>query len=202
MSAAKPSPGSMPDTRDLLDLMALTHVPRWAIMPMLRPQTVAEHSYRVTIIMNWMVNQIHVTHPLPGGGPDFMGPRVWAYALSHDVEEARTGDIPGPAKRRVDGGIPDFLDWTPEQRNRWCIGQWGSRDHIKLVLKLADLIEAYTWLQRWGSPCDHRSRVLVELWGDIKGLCDDLQSEPYPKPTIGWYELAKWVRDALVYEAR
>lgn len=195
--------------RDLVDLLALSHVPRWAIVPMLRPQSVAEHSYRVTVILAWLTNQIHTTHPLPDGGPDYMGPRSWSYAMAHDVEECRTGDIPGPAKRRLGASVAeqkasariDYLGWTPAQRDLWNLDQ-DFGPHFMLRLKLADLIEAYTYLHAWGRHCDHRTRVLTELGNDIRAICDQLEALPYPKPAIGWWPLVTEVIGAIVYEAR
>lgn len=179
-------------------------------MPMLRPQSVAEHSYRVTVIMAWMTNQIHTPYPLPDGGPDYMGPNVWAYAISHDVEESRTGDIPGPAKRRLDAAMDeqkasariDYLGWSKAQRNLWAVGWYQDSATVQLRLKLADLIEAYVYLHHWGRASDHRTRVLAELYADVQKLCDDLDNSNYPKPKVGWWPLTSGLIAALVYEAR
>lgn len=204
--------GPIPDTRDLVDLLALSHVPRWAILPMLRHQTVAEHSYRVAVITHWLYNQ---------ADPGMMHAAMVTYALAHDAEEARTGDIPGPAKRSMArsmqascpkvlcededlvDGPPDHLGWTQAQYNCWCmdIGDIGGPAVYRALVKLADLIEAYTWLQRWGSACDHRHRVLVELWRDVMKVAADLDQRG-DKVDGGWGKLVHTVRDAMVYEAR
>lgn len=187
---------SNPNTRDLLDMLALSHVPRWCIVPMTRPQTVAEHSYRVAIMVSWML----------GMGLDCL---TLTRALSHDVEEARTGDIPGPTKRILssdiygDGWPENILGWEDEQYELWALTPKTVRPDHLLVLKLADLLETYTYLHAWGRECDHRTRVLTELWREIDEVAGKMDKTKLPCTRAqSWYGVARMVRDAVVYEAR
>lgn len=68
-------------------------VPRWSVAPIAKPQNIAEHSYFVAL---------YTMELLPFTDLDErqqMAALRWA--LIHDLPEVRTGDFPGPVKRRV-----------------------------------------------------------------------------------------------------
>ena len=65
--------------------MCLSYVPRWGIVAMDRPQSVAEHSYRVAMIALRIASEADVAIDL-------------AEILAHDLEEAHTGDTPATEK--------------------------------------------------------------------------------------------------------
>lgn len=131
----------------LTELLALSHVPRWAIVPHLIPQSVADHVYRTTVIFIELADAIGVGYE--------HGDLITV--LTHDLAEARTGDIPTPAK--VDLGIPpENLVFT--------------HDQVRRVFQLADLIEAYTFIERWGTG-EHSRRVAAQLRTKIVELAGD-----------------------------
>ena len=109
-------------TRDLLNL---SYVQRWVIAPTTRPQTVAEHSFRVAAIVWGLHSALQL--------PLFNLSDAILLALEHDREEVYTGDTPGTAKDRIKA-------WTnPDHMMNW-----------ERVVKVADAIETYDWWQRWG----------------------------------------------------
>ena len=97
-------------------LMRLSFVPRWIVVPTIRKQNVAEHSFRVAVLCEDLVRK----HEWSGDRAFKL--RVLGLALRHDIDEVMTGDLPSQSKgTRKD---PSLLN--PEQ----------------LVVKIADVIEA------------------------------------------------------------
>lgn len=120
----------------ITDALALSHVPRWVIVPTVRTQSVAEHSFNVAMIVQEILTrcpEVVVTHGIRREAV------LW-YALVHDIDESVTGDIPGIAKRwmRSKRDIPDLVPDTPSAG--------VTLDEMRIV-KLADVIDAYTWIK-------------------------------------------------------
>lgn len=142
------------------DLLALSYVPRWAVVRTLRQQTVADHSFRVAIIAMELVQQFHIDWR-----PDIV---IW-HALTHDADESVTGDIPAVAKNygvtKPTGG---YIVQLPE-------GMLPTMEEIRLV-KLADIIEAYTWLHMNGDGI-HTGKVLKELREEMTNAAEKMGME-------------------------
>lgn len=108
------------------DMLNLSYVKRWVILPTDREQSVAEHSFRVAAIAMALVDCYRVTYPdsFNGMGLDW----IIRHSLTHDLEEVYTGDIPGTDK---DKSKP-----------------WPSPAVLlpgEIVVKLADTIETWSW---------------------------------------------------------
>lgn len=71
----------------------LATVPRWSIVPLVRKQSVAEHSFYVTLYAVQIAEFI-------GLGVEEQG-HIARRALTHDMIETWTSDIPGPIKRQI-----------------------------------------------------------------------------------------------------
>jgi hypothetical protein len=87
-------------TRNVQMLLHLNHIKRWAIVPTIKEQSVAEHCFNVAILsLGWLVK-------CPKAGKIFVDPacrsRILYHCLTHDKDEAFTGDIPTPAKSEHD----------------------------------------------------------------------------------------------------
>lgn len=83
-------------------LRDLAWVPRWTNTRVARRQSVAEHSWFVTIYAEIVAVQIGWYMEDTDNDGNLTGLRRSAllhYALWHDVEERVTGDMPGPGKR-------------------------------------------------------------------------------------------------------
>ena len=65
----------------LTDLLALSIVPRWSIVPHVHHQSVAEHSHRVAAIYLELCAQLNLPVSVEG----------LTWALCHDGAESRTG---------------------------------------------------------------------------------------------------------------
>lgn len=105
----------------LRDDLRLSYVPRWQIMPMLRTQSVSDHSWRVAIIAKAIVERMGYVQAKD----------VVYAAMVHDLDEVYTGDIPATVK-----------EYSPS----WV----KSVSDVYLVVKLADYLEALSWVTMWG----------------------------------------------------
>jgi 5'-deoxynucleotidase YfbR-like HD superfamily hydrolase len=136
----------------LTDLLHLSHVPRWTITPMSKPQSVAEHSFRVGVIAVEIFRRLerytapHTPHYFAVNSEGL----VMRWAMIHDVAEAYTGDIPSPLKSKLrDRGVNiDAIDF---ELCPWLSFEEESMPKIvKVIVKLADSIEALSWVMAYG----------------------------------------------------
>jgi hypothetical protein len=118
-------------------LLKLSHVPRWAIIDVLKDQSVADHTFRVMAIGKEFLDKMNTGIEVR----DFL-----QVALLHDIDEANTGDIPTPCK---DKKVPRVNDLP----------------NVELVLKIADVIEAISYVERYGVNPD---RVAEDLRAHLR----------------------------------
>lgn len=74
------------------DLRTASHVPRWGILRVVHRQSVADHSYYVSVyalMIAESLGDVRVADRLA----------LVDYCLTHDLPEVFTSDIPGPVKR-------------------------------------------------------------------------------------------------------
>lgn len=117
----------------------LAVVPRWAVIPTIRQQSVAEHCYYVTLYTDKICLML--------GADEHFRAQAMAYALRHDYEEAFTGDIPSPANKHMDAkGYMESLD-PPPTEDDYASVQPGNLEQVKAVVKLADIFDAYMFLR-------------------------------------------------------
>lgn len=106
----------------------LSEVPRWTIVPTIRKQSVAEHSFHVAWLALWLGSR------LPQSIREAMGTDLLEYALRHDEFEAVTGDTPTTAKRQ---GVITVND-----------PGINASVFAKTTVKLADYLEAYRFMEK------------------------------------------------------
>ena len=111
----------------MINCLRLTYVPRWCIVPMRRQQSVAEHSFRVSIITGALAGRL-------GFGPALTNGMMVA-ALLHDKDEILSGDIPSPYKRAGNMGLYVNVPLT------------GASE---CIIRVADRYETWKWAQSWG----------------------------------------------------
>lgn len=95
----------------------LSFVPRWVVIPTIRKQNVAEHSFHVVVI----ADQLLKMHQM--GGVHNFDVSVLQSALYHDEDESITGDHPSPSK--------DGTRRSP-----------STLTQAEIIVKVADKIEA------------------------------------------------------------
>lgn len=134
-------------------LRVLAHVPRWAVLPVIRRQTVAEHSFFVAHYVAELLDHPIYKHK----HPDWKLAAL-KYAVMHDRSEARTGDFPGPIKRMMQDPVRRM---RLEEKAEASIGPAPYKDEaIRQLIKAADTIEEYFYLS---SEAQLGSRVVEIL---------------------------------------
>ena len=112
----------------LLCSRKLSYVQRWGIVPVIRKQSVAEHSFGVAAISVWLAGMSRQACDRA---------EVLEYALLHDINEAITGDVPSTFKRYIKDAIVGFESKIPDAEV--C-------ELTKVVVKLADYLEALAYI--------------------------------------------------------
>lgn len=111
----------------------LMDVPRWNIVPVLRKQNVAEHSFHVA----WITMILTSRHARRQNLNEAL-----AYAITHDVNESITGDIPSNFKRHMKQEVEAVEDEHFGGEVYSC-----PNGDVKTVVKCADYIEALLYLE-------------------------------------------------------
>jgi len=148
------------------DLLALSHVPRWTIIPHTVPQSVGDHTFRVLVIALDLIARL----PIKEGPVERClntGDLMLAI-LYHDADESRTGDIPTPVKERTGVAAPtDACPWLAVYDT-----YPGLPKSLQLVLDLADKIEALTFIRRYGIG-SHAVRAADSMRRKIEEVCPE-----------------------------
>lgn len=183
--------------RGIFDMLALTTVNRWAIVDMLRPQSVAEHSYRV-----WVLTQdlYEIMFPVEHNTFEYHGAQWWA--LTHDAEEVFTGDLPTTVKlilEQLSPGITHKLkeavlrDRLPVilSRMRGIDGTFPA-----YLVKIAETVEATLYLREYCVNANRRIEVENTL---IQTLNDYLLAGSSKYRSLPWDKAKEWCRDLLYH---
>jgi hypothetical protein len=166
------SPHQLSSIDSLTKMLTLSHVPRWAIVDVIRHQNVGEHSYRVMAIALSICG--FFTEKL---GFKVSEGEVLKHAILHDIDESETGDIPTPFKYKAGLSKP-----KPPTLETGIIG-------------LADLIEAYIYLVRYGVRSD---RIAEEIRGKINDKCVDMISLICAdRPVKEYIEFRQFISDII-----
>ena len=106
-------------------------VNRWHMVHVDRVQSVAEHTYSVAVIACYLAHKMGKSH---------LQKDVIALALTHDMEEVFTGDIPTPVKN----AYPENFDYNTDF--------YGLQyaDEAYEIVKMADTIEATIFISEHG----------------------------------------------------
>lgn len=129
-----------PEWAELEIIMRFHAVKRWHMIDTTRQQTIAEHSANVAAL----TYLIAMKAPAAFFGP----PEVSVvYALSHDMAETLTGDMPSITKNFAD--IRSHLDKL-EQSVIPLMWRIPVHDNIKLMVKLCDLADGIRFIRLHG----------------------------------------------------
>lgn len=128
----------------------LSFVPRWVVMPTIRKQSVAEHSYHVAQTVRWLMQFAPV--PLQTHEKEFV-----LAALDHDTDEAVSGDTPSPNKAqaspemapmsKVFVKVADLLEAVAFVHEEMLLGNRYGMDQVlgNLMAKLHDWWNVFPW---------------------------------------------------------
>ena len=144
------------DSLTMAQKLRLMQVPRWTIVPLLRNQSVAEHSWAVAILAMELAYRC-------GINPE----DVAKHAVEHDITEVVTGDIPTPLKKAiVSAGAGHVVHHEPIPEG----------DGIATIVKIADTMEAIIYISRWGNSLQAKN-IQNEMY-------ERLNAELYESPTV------------------
>ena len=132
----------------------LAHVPRWAIMPTTRTQSVAEHSYYVSLYANQIAHYMWEE----GYISEIDVIMISSYALGHDRNECFMSDIPGPVKR----GSKMNKEYEHEQEKRYFDRPLEKSEICEIVIKIADLMDEYAFWMDQMFMGNRRSEVILD----------------------------------------
>lgn len=140
-----------------IDLMGLYDVARWGVIKVLRPQSVAEHTFGVIVIAAELVARLGM------GDADLAHVMYWA--LIHDVPETLSCDIDGKFKR----DFPDVRSAVIKAENTafpWYKAEANDvTPQVNAIVKTADIIESIHYIRTWGhgSRADDVKRELTKI---------------------------------------
>lgn len=157
------------------------HVRRWHIVQTSREQTLAEHSYAVAVIAGTVAARIRWTGLLH----DSNQLRLVQWALSHDMIEVRTGDMPTPFKRALEQVAgPGVVERAEDVVDRDMAGAHRKirGTEVEMIVKLADQIEAIYFLQDNGVGA-HARQVLDGLRAILAQMVNEYEKQ-YPALSI------------------
>ncbi|MHA2047659.1 MAG: YfbR-like 5'-deoxynucleotidase [Candidatus Thorarchaeota archaeon] len=129
------------------DILRASGVTRWHIVRTVRPQSLAEHTFDVTMIARAIAKI--------AGYEDY---EITKAALLHDLDEIVTGDIPTPTKEKArDNG------WELNDLYKSITGRELSGDET-LIIQLADKMADLHWL--WLHALGPHANRVYEIMAD------------------------------------
>jgi len=126
--------------------------------------TVASHSFNVAMIAMAIRKKMFNTN-------HFSEMEVCYYALIHDVKEAHTGDLPTPTKVRM-----RECGFDPENFDKNIPDEDEPPPHIKVIVKMADMIDNYCFIYEYGAGTRAREAA-AEVEGRLRTAIQDAPSD-------------------------
>lgn len=165
-----------------------SYTKRWTIVNTIKPQSIAEHSFNVVGIALRLADTIKWSGRLHHSQQ--LALVMWA--LSHDIVEIYTGDIPTPFKRALEKHGAKITAAEEE-----FIKEYGGMTRAAetevygMIVKFADILEAI-WFLKDNGIGDHAKHVLSGLYEAMYDMTDRYEKE-YPDLNIrsGFYEVRK-----------
>ena len=133
------------------DILRASGVTRWHIVRTVRPQSLAEHTFDVTMIARAIAK-------IAG----YDDAEITKAALLHDLDEVVVGDIPTPTKNRAKS-----VGWDLNNLYKSVTGRELSADEsiiIHLADKLADL--HWLWLHALGPHANSVYESMAEYYNE------------------------------------
>lgn len=166
MNLCTGSINKMESAMNLKLALRASYVMRWTIVEMGgRGQSVAEHQWRVWLIATALWDSLF-DHPISLDRHALM-----EHALTHDLGECLTGDIPTPGKKLIGTEACKVAELNAirevsEELYNLTYGVKGTL--VECVVKIADLMESITYLERWGQNRNEVLRIFMLLQQDLR----------------------------------
>ena len=166
---------------EITDIIRTGHISRWGIVRVHRQQSIAEHMYKVA-----MISEIIAREVVPQWGDDKRNHLIWN-ALIHDLPEILSGDIPTPAKKKINAGVIDDEFWGNRKGKPKRVDET-----VEHIIKVADMAEACCFLQIEG--VDSKStKIKHNLWNDMIDYIDKIRDQNIS----GWERAFKKLQEAM-----
>lgn len=151
------------------DYRDLAHVPRWGIVPVIKRQSVAEHSYYVTLYMS------HICYKLDLECAILV--KCLRHGLEHDRGECYTSDIPGPVKRSIVDKQSELYYEAKEDVRRFGIEKFDTDKVVVAIRKMADLMDEYAYWQEEYMLGNRRATQFLEIISPALHTASELVGE-------------------------
>lgn len=146
----------MNNPMSIFESLRLSQVKRWPICHMNREQSVAEHSFGVLQIAMYLADGAHA---------DVMN-MVTMHAVTHDLNEIYSGDIPSGFKRRLRAEHPAVTKMLDGPK---------PGPTVEAVVKLADYLEAIYYATEFGGS-RFTDRVLVDIKDKFRATIEEMKT--------------------------
>lgn len=164
--------------------LKLRNVQRFQTHRLQHRQNVDQHSFRATMLYDYL------------GGTEHMA------MLTHDLEEALTGDIPSPAKKHVEG-LDFFERIRVEFRDPQQYKLGKLCDKLELVLDLREQLEDT------GQLPEKLMNIYEDEYDKVMDIAKELKQEKEVKSILktaskgnGFDEFVKYLKDQQKVEAK
>ena len=154
------------------DILRAQYVKRWTIVNTTRNQSLAEHTFNVTMIAR-AICKVH--------GIDDV--EVMKACLAHDLDEILTGDIPTPTKIAARGKGWDLNKIYERVTNR------RLNDEEMMIVKAADAIETSAFLEDNSGPSRHNMEVGAYVHEATIKILEDLPEKLFNSAIIVLLEI-------------
>lgn len=157
--------------RLLKPLLTLSHVPRWGIIDTIKPQSVADHHYRVAVICLCLSDEVAVKYKV-----NFDKGKILQDAITHDIEEAITSDLPAPFKAELKSLLGDsYYRLIPNQIVSSMKLRQEDESPETLLVKVADITESIIFVSRYAIKGKHIvDKLYQSLDYAIKEFCTSI----------------------------
>ena len=133
----------------LAEIMRASNVARWGIVNVSKPQSVAEHTFNVTMMVRALCKRLGVDDDV-----------LIKAALEHDLDEVIYGDMPSPMKAEMKAKGVDVNELVGNKMRELTPQQEG-------ILKVCDLLESVVYLKDHAIG-KHAREVTVEVESRMK----------------------------------
>lgn len=123
------------------EIRILSNIYRWAVVPTIRRQSVAEHSFFVACLVSHLCRETGIEKAVGVTRDELV-----QAALFHDLDEVITGDIPGPTYRVVKSA-PSWKEWLTMKVRMWFPWIEEPKKPAFKVVQLCDCLEAFLFLR-------------------------------------------------------
>lgn len=143
---------------EVKDALRLYNVKRWGVVEMSKEQSVAEHSFNVSLLCIAILNQAETVWEHKSQISDLKADTL-RWAALHDIPELLTGDIPTSFKRQ--------LPAITAIEYKICPLYAGEADHMSrsvagTIVKIADKLEAIMYMDKFCID-DRKDALLAEM---------------------------------------